>query len=392
MDPASMTAALQGVRVLDFSQQVSGPFASMILGDLGADVIKVEPPEGEAMRRTGETFYDGEAVYFLSVNRNKRGIVLDLAQESGRATARALASQVDIVMENFRPGVAERLGIGYDDLKADNPGLIYCSISAFGRTGPDASRPGMDPVVQAMSGIMQLTGTAASGPLKTGLPFADVITPMLATIGMCAALQHRARTGAGQRIDLAMLDCALFGIAPREQYYFATGDTPARIGNAHYEIVPYNTYETADGRHLMLIAHSDKHWQLLARATGNADLADDPALAVKAGRVAQRARIDAALARSLAAQPLAHWNRVLAAGGVMFAPVATFPEVFESERIGREMVSTLERPGAGPFRVLNNPLHFSASPTVQRHVPPRLGEHTAEVLAEFGLTPPGAGA
>jgi crotonobetainyl-CoA:carnitine CoA-transferase CaiB-like acyl-CoA transferase len=378
-------SALQGIRVLDFTQQVSGPLATMLLADFGADVIKVEPPEGEAMRRTGETFFAGEAVYFLSLNRNKRGIVLDLATPEGRETAQRMAREVDIVAENFRPGVAERLGIDYATLSAQNPRLIYLSTSAFGRDGPDSKRPGMDPVVQAMSGVMQLTGDERSGPLKAGMPFSDVVTPLMSTIGVLAALQARNITGRGQRVDVAMIDASIFCMLPREQYYFSTGRTPARIGNSHYEIVPYNTYETSDGRFVMVIAHTDKHWQMLANAAGAGHLLTDARLERKAGRLANRDLIDHELGKAFASKPLAYWNQVLSEAEVMFAPVRTFEEVFEDPRIKRNLVTEHEHSVGGKFRLVANPINLSETPATTRRVPPMLGQHTQELLAEFGL-------
>ena len=263
-----MSSALEGLKVLDFTQMMNGPFGTMLLADFGADVIKVEPPAGDTMRLTGETFLGDDAVYFLTLNRNKRSVVLDLTTPEGQHMAQEMAKQVDIVVENFRPGVAEKLGISYETLSALNPRLIYCSTSAFGRTGPDSIRPGMDPVVQAMSGIMQLTGDEQTGPLKTGMPYSDLITPLLSTIGVLAAIQSRNKTGRGQRVDLSMLDATIFSMIPRDAYYFATGETPGRIGNAHWQIVPYNTYRTSDDRHVMVIAHTDKFWRVLAAAVG----------------------------------------------------------------------------------------------------------------------------
>jgi crotonobetainyl-CoA:carnitine CoA-transferase CaiB-like acyl-CoA transferase len=383
-----MEAALQGIRVLDFSQHVSGPMGTMLLGDFGADVIKVEPPSGDAMRKNGETLFAGDAIYFLSVNRNKRSIVIDLATAAGRETAHQLAAQVDIVVENFRPGVAGKLGIDYDTLKAINPRLIYCTISAFGSDGADSSRPGMDPVVQAMSGMMQLTGNESSGPLKTGVAFSDVVTPLLSIIGVLAALQARNVTGRGQKVAMSMLDASIFCMAPREAFYFSTGDTPARIGNAHYEIVPYNTYVTADQRHVMVIAHSDKYWRILAQAVGAEQLLNDTRLDTKVGRVAHRVIVDGGLADAFASQPLAYWEDVLSQAGAMFAPVRTFPEVFEDPDIKRDLLIEMDHPSAGKFRLVGNPIKLSDTPYSARRIPPGLGQHTDEILTEFNLKDP----
>jgi len=380
-----MSNALAGLRVIDFTQNVAGPVATMLLGDFGADVIKVEPPEGDIMRKTGETQIGGEAAYFLSVNRNKRSVVLDLTTEQGRQAAQVLASTADIVFENFRPGVAERLGIGYDTLRESNPGLIYCSTSAFGREGVHTGRPGMDPVVQALSGVMQLTGDERSGPLKSGVAFADVMTPMLSLLGVMVALHARHSTGRGQRVDVAMIDASIFGMLPREAYFFATGKTPPRMGNAHYEIVPYNTYQTADRRHIMVIAHNDKYWRILAQAMGATNLLDDPRLGHKAGRHQHRAVVDEGLASIFKEQPLAHWEKVLGNAGAMYAPVRTFQEVFEDEQIQDRLLIEVQHPKAGSIKLVGNPIKMSETPAAVQLPPPLLGQHTDEVLSRLGF-------
>ncbi|WP_296560680.1 CoA transferase [Pigmentiphaga sp.] len=378
-----MNNALHGLRVIDFTQNVAGPVATMLLGDFGADVIKIEPPEGDVMRKTGETRVGGEAAYFLSVNRNKRSVVLDLDTPNGRQTAQQLAATADVVFENFRPGVAERLGIGYDTLRDMNPGLIYCSTSAFGRTGPDTARPGMDPVVQAMAGVMQLTGDKDSGPLKSGVAFADVMTPLLSLFGVMVSLHARQATGTGQRVDVAMLDASIFGMMPREAFYFCTGGTPPRMGNAHYEIVPYNTYRTSDGRHIMVIAHNDKFWRILAEATGARALLQDPRLADKAGRHGHRHIVDAGLAQAFLAHSLEHWQRVLTQAGAMFAPVRTFDEVFNDPGVRERLLVHVEHPKAGQLTLVGNPIQLSGNPPQVRYPPPLLGQHTEEVLREM---------
>lgn len=381
-----MAGALQGLRVLDFTQMMNGPFGTMLLADFGADVIKVEPPEGDTMRKTGETFLGDDAVYFLTLNRNKRSVVIDLTTPEGQAQAHQLAAQVDIVVENFRPGVAKKLGIDYETLKPLNPRMIYCSTSAFGREGADAKRPGMDPVVQAMSGIMQLTGDEHTGPLKTGMPYCDLITPLLSTIGVMAALQARNATGRGQQVDLSMLDATIFSMIPRDAYYFATGETPGRIGNAHWQIVPYNTYRTADDRHVMIIAHTDKFWRALVEALDAPELLADQRLATKDGRLAHREVVDRGVAAAFARQPLSHWNDKLLAAGVMFSPVLTFPEVFEDPRVQRDLVVELDHPRSGKFKLITNPIRLSETPPSTRTAPPVLGQHTDEVFAEFGIS------
>ncbi|WP_345817313.1 CoA transferase (plasmid) [Paraburkholderia sp. PREW-6R] len=382
-----MSSALEGMKVLDFTQMMNGPFGTMLLADFGADVIKVEPPVGDTMRLTGETFLGDDAVYFLTLNRNKRSVIVDLAMPEGQRVAQEMAKQVDIVVENFRPGVAEKLGISYETLSALNPRLIYCSTSAFGRTGEDSFRPGMDPVVQAMSGIMQLTGDENTGPLKTGMPYADLITPLLSTIGVLAAVQSRNKTGRGQRVDLSMIDATIFSMIPRDAYYFATGETPGRIGNAHWQIVPYNTYRTSDDRHIMVIAHTDKFWRVLASAVGATELLDDDRLKTKDGRLANRQIVDAGLAQAFARQSLAHWDEKLREAHAMFSPVLNFQEVFEDPRVQEDLVVELDHPKAGKFKVVTNPIRLSETPPSIRRPPPTLGQHTEEILREFGITP-----
>ena len=372
---------LEGIRVLDFTQMMAGPLCAMLLGDLGADVIKIEPPEGDAIRRTGETFLGGETESFLSFNRNKRSVVIDLKAEAGQEAGRGLAAGADVVLENFRPGSAERLGVGYETLRALNPRLVYCSISGFGRAGADRARPALDPVIQAMSGIMQLTGSDETGPLRTGFPFSDLVTPLFATIGVLAALRVRERTGRGQRVDLSMLDATIFGMMPREAYFFATGRTPSRLGNEHYQIAPWNTYETADGRHLIVVAHTEKFWHALITALDAPELGADPRFLSNADRVRNRAALNARLAAAFRAVSLDEWTPRLTAAGVLFAPVRSLPEVFSDPRVRREMLVELDHPTAGRITVLANPLRFSETPATVRRCPPRLGEHTAEVLS-----------
>ena len=372
---------LEGIRVLDFTQMMAGPLCAMLLGDLGADVIKIEPPEGDAIRRTGETFLGGETESFLSFNRNKRSVVIDLKAEAGREAGRGLAAGADVVLENFRPGSAERLGVGYEVLRALNPRLVYCSISGFGREGADRARPALDPVIQAMSGIMQLTGSDETGPLRTGFPFSDLVTPLLATIGVLAALRVRERTGRGQRVDLSMLDATIFGMMPRDAYFFATGRTPSRLGNEHYQIAPWNTYATADGRYLMVVAHTEKFWHALITALAAPELGADPRFLSNADRVRNRTALNARLAAAFRTASLDEWTPRLTAAGVLFAPVRSFPEVFSDPRVRREMLVELDHPTAGRITVLANPLRFSETPATVRRCPPRLGEHTAEVLS-----------
>ncbi|NUY01495.1 CaiB/BaiF CoA transferase family protein [Paraburkholderia youngii] len=379
-----MKTALQGLKVLDFTQMMTGPFATMMLGDCGADVIKVEQPEGDPFRRSGETTLNGDGAFFLGVNRNKRGIVLDLKTEEGQAAARALAAEADVLVENFRPGFTERVGIGYEALRELNPRLVYCSISGFDRNGPDRNRPALDMIIQAISGVMQVTGTQESGPLKTGFPFSDLVTALLAAIGMLTALQARERTGEGQRVDLSMLDASIFSQVPRDVYFDLTSKTPLRMGNQHWDIVPNNTYATSDGRDIMIITINDKFWQVLCDALDAPELKTDERFATKAARLANREPVNDRLAAIFATRDLDAWEARLSAAGAIYGAVRTWPEVFSDPHVVDNLLKTLPHPKGGEFKIINNPLNFSATPTRIDRSPPMLGEHNEEVLKQHG--------
>lgn len=385
-----MAGALEGIRVLDIAQVAAGPLCSTLLGDLGADVIKIEPPEGDAIRFTGETFVgqSKETDGFISLNRNKRSVVVDLKTEAGKQFLRALAATVDVIVENYKPGTMERLGVGYEVLKADNPGLIYCSINGFGHEGPNRGRPAMDQIIQAESGMMQLTGTEESGPLRTGFPFADLLAPAHAAVGILAALHDRHKTGLGQRIDISMLNVAIFGMMPREGYFFATGKTPARIGNKHYQIVPCNTYRTQDGRDIMIMAHTEKLWLALMKGIADAGLAQDPRFMDKTLRVKNRNALEERLSAIFGAAPLQEWADRLSEAGALFARVRTLPEVFSDPRIRQDMVAQIDHPTAGKVSMLANPIRLSRTPASIRRAPPLLGQHNDEVAAELARLPP----
>lgn len=376
-----MAGALDGVRVIDFTQMMAGPLCPSLLGDMGADVIKVEPPEGDMMRRTGNTRVAGESDLFLSVNRNKRSVVLDLKSPPGRRAAQALASTADVVVENFRPGTAERLGVGYEQVRATgNPEVVYCSITGFGAEGPDSGRPALDPVIQALSGLMSFTGDERSGPLCAGVPISDFVTPVFATLGVLAALFSRERTGKGQRIDVSMVNASIFTTIPRDMHAFITNDTPPLLGNRHYQMVPYDAYETSDGRAVMVVAHNDKFFQAIARGVDCPDLIDDPRFATNVDRLRNRDVLEARLRERFRTADLAHWVDRLTAADAIFAPVRSLPEVFADPQVRREMLTQVEHSSAGPITVLANPVRLSGTPTSVRRPPPLLGEHGDDIL------------
>jgi len=375
-----MKGALNGIRVLDLTQMVAGPLCTMLLGDLGADVIKVEPPEGDSSRQIGVNRACGESDYFLSLNRNKRSVVLDLKTEKGVEVLKALASLSDIVVENFRPGTMEKLGIGYDVLSGLNPRIIYCGMSGFGNDGPYRDRPALDPVIQAMSGVMQLTGTVESGPLKTGVLISDFVPPLFGTIGIMGALYARAESGKGQKVDVSMLDVTVFSMMPREGFYFSTGKTPGRFGNAHYQISPWNTYRTIDERFVMVVAHTEKFWRALARAVDRPELLEDCRFSSNKDRLANREALEVELGKAFEKDTLASWTERLTAAGVLFAPVRNFEEVFNDPVVRDGMVESVNHATAGDVPLLRNPIKMSGNQVDIRRPPPLLGEHTEEVI------------
>lgn len=380
-----MNGVLSGVRVLDLTQMVAGPLCTLLLGDLGADIIKIEPPEGDTARHIGVNRPGGESDYFLSMNRNKRSVVLDLKTPRGVEVLRSLATQADVLVENFRPGTMEKLGIGYETLKQTNPRLVYCALNGFGSSGPYRDRPALDPVIQAMSGVMQLTGTPASGPLKTGVLLSDFVPPLFGVIGIMAALHARDAGGEGQRVEVSMLDATVFSMVPREQYYFATGRTPERLGNAHYQLAPWNTYATSDDRHLMVVSHNEKYWRNLVAAICHPELPDDPRFATNEARLRYRDVLDAILAQAFARDTLANWTQRLTDGDVLFSPVRDFHDVFTDPVVRESLVQAVSHPTAGDVELLRSPIRMAIMPPSIRSAPPLLGEHTGQVLAEYGL-------
>lgn len=372
---------LTGIRILDLSRVVSGPFCSMLLADLGAEVIKIEEPEnGDDSRAFGPPFSGGESAYFLSVNRNKRSCAINLRDKEGVAIVRRLAAQSDVLLDNFRPGTLERLGLNHHELRADNPGLISCSITGFGRTGADAQRPGYDLIIQGESGIMDITGDPNGPPTKIGTSIADLLTGQFASQGIMAALLERTRTGKGRHVDVSMLDCMASLLTFNAGIYFTTGQSPKRRGNTHATIAPYETFQTADGW-LNIGVASDKFWQLFCGVIERPDLASDTRYAKAVERVRLREELVPIVTGIIATKPRSHWIAALSKAGVPYGDIRSVREVCEAEQLtSRGMVIEMQHPTAGTVKNIDSPLRFDDRNDDIHEPPPLLGQHTAEVL------------
>ncbi|MEV0182654.1 CoA transferase [Streptomyces sp. NPDC050625] len=375
--------ALDGLRIADFSRVLAGPYATMLLGDLGADVVKVERPgtgdETRAWHPPAD--HDGTSTYFLSVNRNKRSVVLDLATEAGREQARALVAECDVVVENFRPGTMERLGLGHEELQARHPELIYCSISGFG-SGAGAAIPGYDLLVQAVGGLMSVTGSADGEPTKAGVALVDVITGLHASLGILAALRHRDATGQGQRVEVNLLSSLLSAMVNQASAFAVAGVVPGRMGNAHPSIAPYETFPTAD-RPIALAVGNDRQFAALAEVVGDPRLALDDRFRANADRVAHRGELRDILAERLSAAGADHWSAVLLSAGVPAGPVNNLDDAFAfAHKLGLPGIVDIPADGeeSRPSRQVAHPIALSGTPAQYRLPPPALGRHTAQIL------------
>lgn len=381
-----MALPLEEVRVLDFTRVMAGPFATMLLGDLGADVIKVEPPGGDDTRGWGPPWIGGDSGYFMSVNRNKRSIIIDLKKPESWKIVKKLVKKSDIVVENFRPGVAEELGISYSRLSQINPRIIYCSISGFGQSGPYRDKPGYDLIALAMSGLMSITGEPKRPPVKFGVPIADLTTALFAVTSILSALYWREKTGRGQYIDMALLDVQILLLTHQAFNYFATGTEPERMGSAHPNIVPYQAFQTADG-YIVVTVGSEKLWEKFCKAIGRPDLMENPKFRTNADRVINREELIEELSRILRSKPTDFWLEVLEKAGVPAAPILTVGQALNDEHVKyRGMVVEVQHPEAGFIKMLGTPFKLSETPGNLRTPPPTRGQHTYEILRELGFT------
>jgi crotonobetainyl-CoA:carnitine CoA-transferase CaiB-like acyl-CoA transferase len=390
-----MGGQLSHVRVLDLSRIMAGPWAGQILADLGADVIKVERPgAGDDTRAWGPPFLEGpggrsDAGYFLSVNRGKRSVALDLATREGQDIVRAIAAQSDIVLENFKVGTLARYGLGYEDLNKVNPKLIYCSITGFGQDGPRRDHAAYDFMIQALGGLMSVTGEAdgrpGGGPQKVGVPIVDIMTGMYAVIAVLAALARRDQTGEGNHIDIGMLDVQVSFLANQAMNYLVSGKTPVRTGNGHPNIQPQDVFPCRDG-HIVLAIGNDGQFARLCEVVGVPELASDERFARNAQRVVNRSVLTPIIVERLSARDMTDWCSMLAAAGVPAGPINTIPMILDDEQVRhRQMVVKVPHPVAGEVSLLASPMRFKDAPVTYDRPPPQVGEHTEEVLRQLGL-------
>ncbi len=376
--------ALDGIRVLDLTRVLAGPYCTMFLGDLGAEVVKVEQPGiGDDTRGWGPPFAAGESAYFLSVNRNKKSLTVDLKTQGGQEVLRQLAQKADVLIENFRPGAMERFGLGEKELRADNPRLIYASLSAFGADGPMRDYPGYDLIVQAWGGLMSITGRPDGEPTKVGVAIVDIVAGLMLGQAVVSALYAREKLGVGQKIDTSLLEAQVACLVNAGSNYLVSGQIPRRYGNAHPSIVPYQSFETADG-HLVIGVASESIWKRFCQALGRSELAEDSRFAKNAQRVENRVELLKLLAEIFSSRDSKTWTEILQDADVPCAPVQTVDQVFNDPQvIQRGMVAEMEHPRAGRIRMAGIPVKFTATPATLRLSPPLLGEHTEKVLEDW---------
>ena len=373
---------LHGLRVLDLSRVLAGPYCTMVLGDLGADVIKVEPPDGDETRAWGPPFAGGESAYYLCVNRNKRGMTVNLKTEEGRDIVRKLAGRSDVLVENFRPGTLARFGLDYETLRSGSPGLVYCSISGFGQTGPLRDRPGYDFMIQAMGGLMSFTGEPDGEPMKVGVAVTDITAGLYAVIAILAALQARTVSGEGQYLDISLFDSQLGWLANVASNFLVSGNLPNRYGNAHANIVPYQSFRASDG-YFALAVGNDKQFARLCNLIGRPELASDVRFATNTARVNHREELIPLLETVFPSRRADEWLSALEEAEIPCGPINTLDKVFAEPQVAaREMLIEMEHPTVGTLPLVGSPLKFSQTPVTYHRPPPRLGEHTDEILKD----------
>lgn len=379
--------ALAELKVIDLTRVLAGPYCTMILGDLGADVVKIEGPGGsDETRGWGPPFTGGESAYYLSANRNKRGMTLNLKESQGREILRRMLIDADVVIQNFRTGTMEKWGLGYDSVRQLNPRIVYCSISGFGQSGPYRELPGYDYIVQAMGGMMSITGSEQSGPMKVGVAIADVATGLYCAIGILAALQERERSGEGQHIDISLLDSQISLLVNVASNYLISGDIPKRYGNQHPNIVPYQTFRARDGEMVVAVGN-DRQFQNLCAIMDHPDLPEDPRFRTNAARLEHRELLIGILQAEFAKRTCKQWQEQLVAAGIPVGPIQNMEQLFNDPHVeAREMKMEIPHPTAGTIPLVGSPLKLSRTKVEVRRHPPLAGEHTEEILREYGFT------
>ena len=385
-----MPGPLEGIRILDLTWVLSGPYASMVLSDLGAEVVKVERPPFGDIARTNGPFINGESCYFFSINRGKQSIAIDLGRQAGRDLFLRLVDEADVVMENFTPGVMDRLGLGYEALRRRNPRLVYAAVSGFGQTGPYRERPALDVIVQGMGGIMSITGQPGGPPIRPGASYGDIVAGLFAAVGVLAALQERTRSGLGQLVDVSMLDCQIAALENAFMRYFATGQVPGPLGTRHPTSTPFQAFETKDGHIVIALSWNvESQWEVLCGLIGCPELIDDPRFTTSALRTEHHAALEPILAAALRQRTTAEWLAEFGPLDLPCGPVNTIAEAAADPQVtAREMLVDVDHPVIGPLKLANTPVRLSRTPGAIRGPSPAVGEHTETALETWlGLDP-----
>ena len=381
-----MAAALDKIKVVDLTRTLAGPFCTMLMGDMGAEVIKIEEPTGGDETRHWTPFVNGESTQFLTFNRNKRSLAVNLKEPDGLKIVKDLAADADVMIESFRAGSLERLGLGDDEIKKINPGVVYCSISVYGRTGPMSDMPGYDLLIQAYSGLMSLTGDPDGSPLRIGFSLVDLFTGMMAYGTILTALRQRDQTGKGQWVESALLDGQVAALSYHATGFMGTGVEPKRMGSGHPSLVPYQSFNSSNGQFIIGCANQGL-WERMARAIGQEGMLDDPRYTTNTDRVDHRAECVGELNAVFATNTTDHWVDLIVAAGVPCGPINTVSEVVSNPQVlARNMIAEVDHPNVPNLKYPNSPLKLTDSPATIRRVPPLLGQHSEEILGESGYS------
>lgn len=382
-----MTGALENIKVLDLSRVLAGPYCTMILGDLGAEVIKVEAPDGsDETRKWGPPFQNGVSAYYLCANRNKKSITVDLKSADGIEVIKTLVSESDVIINNFKSGTMKRFDLDYDTLAAINPGIVYCSITGFGETGPYQNMPGYDFIIQAMSGLMSITGDTESGPQKMGVAITDILTGLYACTGIQGALLERTQSGKGQKIDISLYDSAVSALVNIGSNYLMAEKIPEALGNQHANIVPYQTFQTKDGE-MVIAVGNDNQFQRLCTIMGKPEYASDKRFRTNPDRVDHRTDLIPLLQDVFLTESTVYWQEKCRENNIPCGPIQTIDQVADDPQLNeRDMFIDYQHPTAGNVRMIGSPLKLSRTPFQLKRHPPDAGEHTQEILAQLGLT------